>query len=544
MSFYNATQIKQFDFALLWNIAQGIKAFNPLDPRLFYPLIRNNAGEVDRTRTLLTADACIQLNVKGDGWAPYVKSDVRQRVQLWKAPLIQLIAQMQLPPLGWKSNIFVIVHLIGDPWDTLWSLSHKIFLCHRWADEWSSDEHWKAMGMVVLSYDEWGKGEEAHTTLLQVFRLREPIDEDVPLSHEEQENVRNACRDAAQSLSADRSSSFIPVTVAVMIFLGSIGTAFDKNRSGVASINDSVTPHYIAFTALYFGILPAVFLSAIIGVSQDRGSIPHFLKQLQKDTQDRLLLKADLDAKTRLVSGGIYSWHPGKWRILMSDAGCWRQWLIAILSFVSILSGTMVAIYMSYTAPPTGFGCREIASISTFVLWMISAAFDIWVGPSGDLVFIKDLVFTLGILVYNIYSHLGLFNRCSCWTKFHRGPLSSALETKVAAELHEKISHEWAGAITLLVVCQLLVVVIVCAVSHKGVNMLLSSVRNEIPNADQKQQTGWQYIFSHVRKAWQWWRMRRAKHRINLRSRDSGEVPLVSRPAPSFADASQNLGKV
>lgn len=537
MSFYNATQIRQFDFALLWNVAQEIKAFNPLDPRLFYPLIGNNAGEFDRTRTLLTSEACIELNSKGDGWAPYVKSDVRQRVQLWKAPLIQLIAQMQLPPLGWKSNIFVIVHLIGDPWDTLWSLSHKIFLCHKWADEWSSDEHWKAMGMVVFSYDEWGKGEEAHQTLLQAFRIRARTDAELPLSQEQQENVRNACRDAAQSLSADRSSSFIPVTVAVMIFLGSIGSAFDKNQSGVASINNSVTPHYIAFTALYFGILPAVFLSAIIGVSQDRSSIPHILKQLRKETQDRLVFKPDLDAKTRLVSGGIYSWQPRKWQILISGAGCWRQWLIAILSFASILSGTMVAIYMSYTAPPTGFGCREIASISTFVLWMISAAFDIWVGPSDGLVFTKDLVFTLGILVYNIYSHLGLFNRCSCWTKFHRGPLSFALETKVAAELHEKIGHEWAGAIILLVTCQLVVVVVVCALCHKGVNMLLSSVRNEAPNADQKEETGWQYIFSHIRRAWQRWRMRRVKGRIKLRSRDSGEVPLVSRSASSFADA-------
>ena len=197
----------------------------------------------------------------------------------------------------------------------------------------------------------------------------------------------------------------------------------------------------------------------------------------------------------------------------------------------------MVATYMSYTAPPTGFGCREIASISTFVLWMISAAFDMWVGPSDDLVFTKDLVFTLGILVYNIYSHLGLFNRCSCWTKFHRGPLSFALETKVAAELHEKIGHEWAGAIIFLVTCQLVVVVVVCALSHKGVNMLLSSVRNEPPNADQKEQTGWQYVFSHVRRAWQRRRTRRVNRGINLRFRDSGEVPLVARSASSFADA-------
>lgn len=171
MSSYQATKINHFDYAALWNITQAIKAANATDSRLFYPSI---GGVVDRTRTLLTCNGCIQLISKGDNWAPFLKSDVRQRFLLWKAPLIQLIAQMQLPPLGYRSNIFVIFHLIGDPIDTVWSLSHKIFLCHVRGAKWSGHQDWKAMAMIIISYEEWGEGNRSERALLRAFRTNGP----------------------------------------------------------------------------------------------------------------------------------------------------------------------------------------------------------------------------------------------------------------------------------------------------------------------------------------------------------------------------------
>lgn len=66
----------------------------------------------------------------------------------------------------------MILHLIADPIDTNWSLSHKIYLCHSHAARWSGDEDWKALGMIVVSYDEWGEGNAAAETLREALNGR------------------------------------------------------------------------------------------------------------------------------------------------------------------------------------------------------------------------------------------------------------------------------------------------------------------------------------------------------------------------------------
>ena len=530
MRFVDSIQISHFDLNALWDIAQAINNSNPLDPRLFY-----------QYRPLLTYDACVQLNSKANNWEPFVMSDVRYRFQLWKAPLIQLIAQMQLPPLGYRSNVFVILHLIGDPLDTIWSLSHKIFLCHRRVETWFHDNDHKAMGMIVISHDEWGENNQVEDTLLQILSARGPVVQDganMALAEDPQKKIRNACRNAAQSLSADRSTNFVPVTVSVAIFFGAIWIAFDKKSPASSMINEGITPYYIAHTALYFSILPAILLSAIIGVSQDRDSIPHILYQLRSDTKDDMIMLDNLDFWKRITSGGIYSWQPKKWQCLTSNDGdgCWRRRLIAVLSWSSVLSGWLVAIRIAHTAPPTGFSCREIAIISTLGLWIFSVSFNIYAERSFKprscytLVFLKDLICSLAIVVYNVFVYLGMYNRCSCWTKFGRGPLSFGLEPQISEELNEKMSNEWARLIVILVTWQMLFVLVICALSHKGVLLLLSPVRNDAANGIHDHHFNWQYIVFRLRRARQWWRemiAERQRYR-KRRSSEDDDVGLVS----------------
>lgn len=530
MSFHNTTQIPHFDLNALWEIALAIYDTNPLDPRLFYPF-----------RPLLTYDACVQLNSKGNRPEFFMMSDVLYRFQLWKAPLIQLIAQMQLPPLGWRSRFFVIMHLIGDPLDTIWSLSHKIFLCDRRVEKWSHERDHKALGIVVVSCDEWGKGNEVEVTLLGFVQSRDPV---------VQARSRNACRKAAQSLSFDRSTSFVPVAVSIVIFFGAIWIAFDKKSLGASTINNGITPYYIAHAALYFSILPAILLSAIIGVSQDRDAIPDILNQLQSDTRDdesehsrddEMVLMADFDVSERIILGGIYSWQPKKWEYLISNdgGGCWRWRLIAALSYSSVLSGCLVAIRIAYTAPPTGFGCRETAIISTLGLWMLSGAIDTYAERRFKLepkkyyavVFWKDLLCSLLIVVYNVFVYLGMYNRCSCWTKFGSGPLCFALDPGVSEELHEKMIHEWPNLIILLAAWQILFVLVICALSHRGVRLLLFAVRNNSEHGNNEHRFGLQHILFRLRAARPWWRQITPERRFRRKRNSEGDdVELVPHP--------------
>lgn len=448
---------------------------------------------------------------------------------------------MQLPPLGWRSKTFVILHLIGDPLDTIWSLSHKIYLTHRRVERWSLDKDCNVMATIVISHDEWGEGKRMEDTLHRVFPAGGPNVVDpskLSLIEDQQEVIRNACRNAAQSLSADRSTNFVPVAVSVAIFFGAIRIAFDKKFSAASMINEGVTPYYIAHTALYFSILPAILLSAIIGVSQDRDSIPHVLKQLRSDTKDETMLPDSFNFWQRITSGGIYSWQPKKWQRLMSTDGDarWKWRLIAVLSWSSVLSGCLAAIYTAYTAPPTGFGCREIAMTSTLGLWTFSALFDVYAErsfkPKGcyTLVFLKDLICSLAIVVYHITMYLGTYNRCSCWTKFGAGPLAFATEPQVSEELRAKMSNEWRTAMVLLVAWQMLFVSVVCALSHKGVVLFLSSLRNDAAHGNsQKDRLDRRYVSDKFRRARQWWGQKIARPRpYRRRTSEGDDVGLVS----------------
>ena len=103
-----------------------------------------------------------------------------------------------------------------------------------------------------------------------------------------------AVRQTARALAADRSTKLLPVIVAHIIFIGAIGIAIGKTASAAESGASSdtvfinVEAHGIAFSALYFWIIPAVFLSSVIGVSQTEAAIPRILRRFQIDL-DRLL---------------------------------------------------------------------------------------------------------------------------------------------------------------------------------------------------------------------------------------------------------------
>jgi hypothetical protein len=89
-------------------------------------------------------------------------------------------------------------------------------------------------------------------------------------------------------LAADRGTSFLPIVVAQGFFVGALAVAVSKTQAIIpnSSMYINVEAHSIAFSSLYFWIIPAVFLGAMIGVSQTENSIHDTLKHLQEDLRN------------------------------------------------------------------------------------------------------------------------------------------------------------------------------------------------------------------------------------------------------------------
>ena len=270
-----------FDFHILAGIAASIAAC-PKDSRLF------NA-------TSITQAACEAI-VGSNAFTTYRGADIWMRLTTWKFPLLQLVAIFPRQPLSLVSEAFVLVHMLGDPIGTIANLLLKVESCQRRARSWEEkfdndlrglvdaagptvrytayEMQWKRLAIIGDSYDEWGQ--VVGDTVQE--KLWDALSPASGRSVEERQRLLATCDLTAQALAADRATKFLPIIVAQIFFVGTIGIAF--GRAPTASSGPSpqtfvnIEAHSIAFSALYFWILPAVFLGSIIGVSQTENALP------------------------------------------------------------------------------------------------------------------------------------------------------------------------------------------------------------------------------------------------------------------------------
>lgn len=298
-----------------------------------------------------------------------------------------------------------------------------------WEDR---DRSWKALAIITDAYGEWNEGSPAQTIMNEA------------LSHfrdnaKARDDFMRAVRQTGRALAADRSTKFLPIIVAQMFFIGAVAIAIFRTRAsaGHSALSDTVfinvEAHSIAFSAQYFWIIPAVFLSSIIGVSQTEASIPRILRRFQGDL-DRLnlpkkvqmpnhCLKDLREDKRRIFYGGIYSWQPSKWQWKnpsfvksprtphQSSTTTSRYELLeqnlranpkdltapadestsntgtshthapgsrhALLSYAVLILSTGTGMVVSVFVPPDGFNCRHVGELLICTAWIISALADL-----------------------------------------------------------------------------------------------------------------------------------------------------------------------
>ena len=171
----NCTSNQKFHFLSLWSYTQNIQQACANDTRLFVP----NGGVASPQNASLTQTACAAI--AGPGWQYYPAADIWTRLTTWKFPLLQLVASFPRPPLSLSVECFVILHLLGDPIDTLRNLLAKMSTCQLTAERWEKvckgllerpsgegqdeDRDWKALTLLTDAYGEWGVDEQAERAL-------------------------------------------------------------------------------------------------------------------------------------------------------------------------------------------------------------------------------------------------------------------------------------------------------------------------------------------------------------------------------------------
>jgi len=283
-------------------------------------------------------------------------------------------------------------------------------------------------------------------------------------------------RQTGRALAADRSTKFLPIIVAQIIFIGAVAIALFRTIASAGdnaqgdTLYDKLQAHSIAFSAQYFWIIPAVFLSSIIGVSQTEAAIPRILRRFQGDLDglnlpedhpgqlQRIQMPNDClgDVQRRILQGGVYSWQPSSSTSNTSQPRPADN-SHALLPYPILLLGTVTGMLLSALVPPDGLNCRHFGEISMCTAWIVSAPVDILLNrlwpladkqPVGSnrstivlwVTIVKDFVITFATLVGVVVMQIGVFNRCSCYTRWGRVGLTLLERPDVAATLIHRLN--------------------------------------------------------------------------------------------------------
>lgn len=370
-------------------------------------------SESDPTNPILSLDGCQQLCGSGTGWYP----DRGPRLVQWLLPVIILVSNMQFSPIGMQRYL-LILHLLGDPIDSTWSLLAK-------ADSWSR----------CFSYAQKLLKEKIEIKSLAIINAAA---EEVSLVFDHAPkfkafNSKGLIVEAALTLSENKRNEILRTLFAIVLYVFQVLAAFVP-AVGAAS---SPSGGRIGTAMLLSWLLPIVLLSNAIG---DFGSLRN-CRRIIVDLRERLGSRSDQDFCTQSTSkltlslvgvqmkvqtpneasmawsGSIYSYRPNK--PFFHDSG-WKLAFISVLP-ITIAFGTAFAVL---NTGPTYFSCRHILVIAVFSVWLISAVSTSllsWASfATGKylwyIILIKDAVFATTTLALIVASSCGLWNTCYCWS--------------------------------------------------------------------------------------------------------------------------------
>ncbi|KAL9078060.1 MAG: hypothetical protein Q9157_003028 [Trypethelium eluteriae] len=340
------------------------------------------------------------------GWKPYGKWDVVTSVVAFVLPLFILIGNMHFTRfgaatvqgeahcLGEKGIVIalkcagvilhrfssfvldyfsVLCHVLGDPIDTIWSLSVKLDVPRRykqWAEQHLSclsEIDRQAITVILATFDDFEFGKVDGKNLADLIFIQ------VEAGGADGAAFLKTCRQASVLLRQTRVQNARRSFLAIVSYAASLFITLDSNRG--LEQTPVHTPHTVALRELYYWLIPAITLSAANGAFPTAETSYVILRPILDYMKRKGTLRT-LPQPLKLYSGGSYVWRPFKDLSHISGSRSIGFSCITLLhlAFMSIASAWIMSFLMSWYTPTTGLGCRSITELSYFLVWLLSCA--------------------------------------------------------------------------------------------------------------------------------------------------------------------------
>ena len=383
----------------------------------------------DSGNLTLTLDGCKMLC--GDRRAWY--DDIGPRLSAWLIPILLLVSNVELSPLD-KRRFYAILHLLGDPIDSIWSLVHKIYSwdrCYRLASRYSSvcQRCQHVIGTVFGGFEELQGPRTISEDDFDAFCKLHPF----PLYSQQ-------WRRAAVKLADNRTNEFARTCLAISLYVYQLIAGFVKEVGG-----DSSSPPggRIATSVFLSWLVPTTLLSNAIGNFPSRRTCYDVFSAFELETGGevkvshresvlmpglRPLAHESLTEYFQSLSwsGGIYTFRPWKCESDMRKGHWPCEGFNLLLSIIPMCIGMTGGFLILWNLIPNGFNCRHTWLIGIFLAWFASA-FITWLSNSPHFatgkyhwhfVLVKDALIAIPTFTIIFLSACGLFNSCFCWSGY------------------------------------------------------------------------------------------------------------------------------
>lgn len=402
----------------------------------------------DEDGRIWSDDDNIALNLQGCmaacGSEHHFYRDLGPRFTKWLIPIIILVGNIHFAPLSTWYSLWTILHLLGDPIDSMWSLLTKMEVLRR--------------SYLVAEQYRRHDGEDEHSVRdrATLIAAEDELDGDLTSEQAEQcaqalrglqgdhERLDIACSEAASELADCRVDE---TPRALLAILGYVITIISGFVEAIGGESDSQPGNRIAAGMVFSWLVPAVLLSATAGGFPSRRSCLRIIQRftslslvpdhavLPVLTRDRRSSLAGGKISTETFhdaqpwAGAIYSYRPNKW-IFAAGPRARHPLFLLFLSALPVVFSIITAFWIAWFTPTRGLTCRNLTYLCIVVGWMASPAISwaMWKTriATGKYLFtltlIKDTLIGMCILGIIILQNTGIYNSCFCWSAwFSRG---------------------------------------------------------------------------------------------------------------------------
>lgn len=385
--------------------------------------------------------------------------DIGPRLTTWLIPVIILIGNMSFAPLGQIFSSLTIIHLLGDPIDSIWSLLTKLEVYSR-AYSLAERHARQYKGNAFHKDDEKSHIIRDQATILATIEelhgasghLEEQFQTFLSSAQAGYGTFDLACSDAASEL-ADSRANEIPR--ALLAILGYVFTVIGAFVEAVGGQSSSQPGGRIGFAMLFAWLIVAVLLSAIVGGFTSRRTcrriLDRFARNIASSAQSgstpyvyaetgvssmvgRTTVTTDGFQDAQPWAGAIYTYRPNK-SLFTGGARDRHPLFLLLLSTLPVVLSTVAAFVIIWYTPTVGMNCRHIALLAILTAWMLSV-FLTWSTRKVGLLtgkyhfyftIAKDAIIAIPLILLVVLINCGLFNSCWCWSAVYSRGRNRAL---------------------------------------------------------------------------------------------------------------------